>query len=616
MLHGDNVWLSQKQHIILVGNPGTGKSTLLNSLLNKIEFQAGWSTRGVTKHCKSFRHTDDKVYSDTPGLANVDIIPAAADEIHRLFLTAKNVTLVFVVTLDDNNCQVKPSDVASVFAILDACQGTEVNHRFGIVINRMISETRLNRFPPEHKLKLAACLQGKFKTRHVYYNLFDKDFEDEENMLSSVDNLAFRQFVFSIPPITLNKVVPIFTATFVNDVHRLEAELAVIMSSDVVPPELGPAAAGTVHTTQLSNAIDDGAGTGCDDETDAEEQKRHAEFKDGYERTHGACGRVSGSDLPASSGDESGCQWQGGEHDRWVRFVEVMAGGHLSGDVDGQDRELDETRKREEVWDLLWQKQRDTALRVFEEMMRHAHESERVREEGWRMQQERWRTFDLEREKAFAKELETVRLHGAKHEAERESAEHIRKKQEMGLKDAVDTQLKENEKKMFSEKQMGGNKKDAEREPRPLPPPPPPASVLPPDSQTAACPVIRGAPQPLRMMSHVNNAILGDDSVPRAPPPPPPRPVFPPDRLNPVLPVTGVPQLQPVIATPSLPYSPPLSPETGPSAPPVRQAPPPPPSHVGRTPPLQVPPPPPICDSAGLVAGEGTRQTTDKRVRL
>ena len=59
-------------NILFLGNPGKGKSTLLNGLMGKVGFKSGVAMFGGLTYELSKTEVDGVVYMDTPGLADAD----------------------------------------------------------------------------------------------------------------------------------------------------------------------------------------------------------------------------------------------------------------------------------------------------------------------------------------------------------------------------------------------------------------------------------------------------------------------------------------------------------------------------------------------------------------
>ena len=97
--------------IIFIGNPGVGKSTLLNAIIGAPIFRSGVRFgSGLTNALQLHYHPVNGItYGDTPGLADCKLRQRAASEISKALKSGDDdYKLVFVMTLEAG--RVRPSD--------------------------------------------------------------------------------------------------------------------------------------------------------------------------------------------------------------------------------------------------------------------------------------------------------------------------------------------------------------------------------------------------------------------------------------------------------------------------------------------------------------------------
>ncbi|OWZ24264.1 hypothetical protein PHMEG_000743 [Phytophthora megakarya] len=120
---------------LFLGNPGTGKSTLINCLVGKQAFRSGVSWGGgLTQEYQRIQH-NDIAYMDTPGLADQTIITKAAEAITTALRQHGVYKLFFMVRI--NNGRVVSEDITTIERVLDSIDFHGNRALYSVVINNI-----------------------------------------------------------------------------------------------------------------------------------------------------------------------------------------------------------------------------------------------------------------------------------------------------------------------------------------------------------------------------------------------------------------------------------------------------------------------------------------------
>lgn len=200
-------------HVILLGNPGVGKSLILNSIIGQRYFQSGVSLgNGLTKQLEVFRGTDGTHFVDTPGLDDVLGRDFAARELSRALSVGGHCKLVFVCTLEDG--RIRPSDMTTLRLILEAVRNTGANPNGGysIIVNK-VAESVLSQMElyPHVRDDFILTFSTVAPVRHVeFFPMLDSACGVHDAQLYGDDAYRYRNFIDRAPILPLPSVRPAY----------------------------------------------------------------------------------------------------------------------------------------------------------------------------------------------------------------------------------------------------------------------------------------------------------------------------------------------------------------------------------------------------------------------
>ncbi len=208
--------------VLLIGNPGVGKSTILNSFLGKPAFKSGISLgSGMTKILQEEYDENGVRFIDTPGLSDIDMREKAAKEIKAALTKGGLYKIFFVITLEAG--RIRPDDKTTMKLVLEAAK--TIQHSYSVIVNKVQEEViEAVNDEDEKKAFLAKLNQGLPGTDKIFFNRFDLKIDAKKDAQVEISP-GFAKFILEVAPVLEIKKETVNDIEF-NDFDKIRKVLA------------------------------------------------------------------------------------------------------------------------------------------------------------------------------------------------------------------------------------------------------------------------------------------------------------------------------------------------------------------------------------------------------
>lgn len=224
-----NACLKLAEHVVqstvmMIGNPGRGKSALLNAYSKQCLFTSGPSSDcfGVTKQLGK-GWADNRLFLDTPGVADAEegARERASAAIFQALLQGGTFQVFTVVELIAGRAF--PEDLSTIAVVREACRDLE-DFKFCIIVNKC---------PPQlmgdvdRQMQIAAFLKEQSKCEQVHFAPRDDDMEWVTNKIWTLP-VELRRKIANSPVTSIDpaRIHTVSTQNYHNMVADFEKKIA------------------------------------------------------------------------------------------------------------------------------------------------------------------------------------------------------------------------------------------------------------------------------------------------------------------------------------------------------------------------------------------------------
>jgi predicted GTPase len=202
---------TQPTKFIVIGNPGCGKSTLINCYVGEQLFTSGPSRNGsgVTYQLDEMCSKDGRKFLDTPGLSDVQMRKAAAEAIDKALQVGGVFKILFMVLETEGRW--RSDDLTTMKLVIDATRGQISKDKYAILVNKC-DEEFLQDLEDDSDLKkdtlatlFNSCEDRKMPTTcHILFAPMVSAMKRKHNMLMKLDP-SVEKFLDALPVLNINK---------------------------------------------------------------------------------------------------------------------------------------------------------------------------------------------------------------------------------------------------------------------------------------------------------------------------------------------------------------------------------------------------------------------------